>query len=57
MKKLGMEVVSPKKKLCTDNAAMIGICSYYKAKRKDFSKSIEKVDRLPNLQINGKIDF
>lgn len=57
MKKLGVEVIFPSKKLCTDNAAMIGVCAYYKSKRKDFVKKIEKVDRLPNLQIDQIVDF
>ncbi|MDP2926592.1 MAG: tRNA (adenosine(37)-N6)-threonylcarbamoyltransferase complex transferase subunit TsaD [bacterium] len=36
-------------KLLTDNAAMVGVCAYYQAKRNDFVKDIEKLDRQPNL--------
>lgn len=36
-------------KLLTDNAAMVGICAWYQAKRKDFVKDIDKLDRIPNL--------
>ncbi len=57
MRKLGVEVIIPSKKLCTDNAAMICICAYYRAKRKEFVKNIERVDRLPNLQIDQKISY
>ena len=42
--------VAYNKKLFTDNAAMIGVCAWYQAKRNDFVKDIEKVDRLPNLR-------
>lgn len=37
------------KKLFTDNAAMIGICAWYQAKRGKFTKNIQKLDRQPNL--------
>ncbi len=57
MRKLGVEVIIPSKKLCTDNAAMICVCAYYKAKRKEFVKNMERVDRLPNLQIDQKISY
>jgi N6-L-threonylcarbamoyladenine synthase len=36
-------------KLLTDNAAMIGICAWYQARRDDFVKDIKSLDRLPNL--------
>ncbi|NCO97249.1 MAG: tRNA (adenosine(37)-N6)-threonylcarbamoyltransferase complex transferase subunit TsaD [Candidatus Aenigmarchaeota archaeon CG_4_10_14_0_8_um_filter_37_24] len=57
MRKLGVEVIAPNKRLCTDNAAMIGLCAYYRAKKNRFVKNLEKVDRLPNLQISQKIPF
>lgn len=57
MRKHGIKVITPSKKLCTDNAAMIGICAYYKSERKEFVKNIEKIDRLPNLRIDEKINF
>ncbi len=37
------------RKLFTDNAAMIGVCAYFQAKRGDFVKNIKKLDRMPNL--------
>ncbi len=40
------------KKLCTDNAAMIGIAAYFKAQRKEFVKNIEKIERIPRARIN-----
>ncbi|MBD3156135.1 MAG: tRNA (adenosine(37)-N6)-threonylcarbamoyltransferase complex transferase subunit TsaD [Candidatus Aenigmarchaeota archaeon] len=57
MRKHGIKVITPAKKLCTDNAAMIGLCAYYKTKRKEFVKNIEKIDRLPNLRIDEKVIF
>jgi N6-L-threonylcarbamoyladenine synthase len=57
MRKFGVKVIAPSKKLCTDNAAMIGISAYYKNKRKDFVKNVEKIDRLPSLRINQKVNF
>jgi len=57
MRKLCIEVISPNKKLCGDNAVMIGVCAYYKIKRKEFIKNIQKVDRLPNLRIDQKVSF
>jgi len=38
-----------KKELNTDNAAMIGIVTYYKALKKEFVKNIEKLDRDPRM--------
>ncbi len=37
------------KKLFTDNAAMIGVTAWYQAKRGSLIKSIEELDRKPNL--------
>ncbi len=53
-KKYSVPVFIPySKKLLTDNAAMIGITAFYKSKRKQFIKNIEKLDRLPNLNFNS----
>ncbi len=46
----GLKVFIPySAKLFTDNAAMVGVCAYYQAKRGDFAKKIDKLDRQPNL--------
>lgn len=37
------------KKLLTDNAAMVGVCGWYQAKRGDFVQDIVNLDRQPNL--------
>jgi len=37
--------------LLTDNAAMVGVAAYFKAKRKDFVKEIGALDRIPGLEI------
>jgi len=37
------------KNLITDNAAMIGVAAWYNAKRENFVKNIDKLDRTPNL--------
>jgi N6-L-threonylcarbamoyladenine synthase len=57
MRKMNVKVVNPNKNLCGDNAAMIGVCAYYKTQRKEFVKNNEKVDRLPNLRIDEKVDY
>ncbi len=57
MRKLGVKVITPSKELCTDNAAMIGVCAYYRSKRNEFVKELDKVDRSPNLKIDEKINF
>ncbi len=49
-KNFGLRVFIPyAKKLLTDNAAMIGVCAWYQAKRNDFVKKIDALDRQPNL--------
>jgi N6-L-threonylcarbamoyladenine synthase len=40
-----------KKELNTDNAAMVGIVTYYKALRNEFVEDIEKLDRDPRMEI------
>ncbi len=57
MRKLSVNVFMSDKRFCTDNAAMIGICAYYKALRKEFVKNIDKIDRMPNLRIDENITF
>jgi N6-L-threonylcarbamoyladenine synthase len=56
IRKLAKEVNLPiwlpfKKELNTDNAAMIGVAAYYKAKRREFVKEIEKLDRDPRAAL------
>lgn len=49
----GIPVFIPySKKLFTDNAGMIGVSAYFQARRNDFVKDIEKVDRLPGLNFS-----
>lgn len=49
-KKFGLKIFIPyNKKLFTDNAAMVGVCAWHQAKRGDFVKDINSLDRLPNL--------
>lgn len=62
LRKLGREfnikVLFPyTKKLCTDNAAMIGIAAYFKAQREEFVKDINKIDRVPNAKLDEKFPF
>ena len=40
------------KKLCSDNAAMIGIAAYYKHQRNEFQNSTKKIDRAPQWKID-----
>jgi len=52
-RKYGLRVFIPyDKKLFTDNAAMIGVCAWHQAQRKDFFKKIDLLDRKPNLNFN-----
>jgi len=52
-KKLNLAPLFPySKRLYGDNAAMIGVAAYFKYLKKDFADP-EKIDRLPNLKING----
>ncbi len=57
LRKLAKEVNLPifmpvHKNLNTDNAAMIGVVTYYKALRGEFVKEIETLDRDPRMKIN-----
>ena len=46
----GIKVFVPyTRKLFTDNAAMIGVCAWHQARRNDFVKDINSLDRQPNL--------
>ena len=49
MKKIGIVVSMPETRFCTDNAGMIGIVAYHKAKRKEFLKKPMELDREPVL--------
>ena len=49
-RKFGLKVFVPySQKLLTDNAAMVGVCAWYQARRGDFVKDIPALDRQPNL--------
>jgi N6-L-threonylcarbamoyladenine synthase len=53
MRRLNLPVYIPyNKKLLTDNAAMIGVVAYYKAKRGEYVKDIDAMDRKPNLSFD-----
>ncbi len=50
-KETGIEVLFPSsRKLTGDNAAMIGIAAYFKAKRREFVE-VDKIDRNPSAKI------
>ena len=54
MKKIDGEVIFPPQKyLCTDNAAMIGIAAFFKAKHGLFVKNPQQLDRVPRLRLNN----
>ncbi len=50
----GELIYPPKKELCTDNAAMIGVAAFYKAKAGIFVKNFSKFERQPRLSISTK---
>jgi N6-L-threonylcarbamoyladenine synthase len=53
VKELNLRVCLPySKRLCTDNAAMIGVAAYFKAKRGEYEKEINKVERVPRLSLD-----
>jgi len=39
------------KKLCGDNAAMVGVAAYFKAQRKEFVKDFNSLDREPRMKL------
>jgi N6-L-threonylcarbamoyladenine synthase len=47
------------KKLCTDNAAMIGVASYFKFGRKEYLKpnKLINVDRIPRAKVSDNLYF
>lgn len=45
-------VLFPHKGLYGDNAAMIGIAGYYKAKKGMFAKNIDRIDRVPRASLD-----
>ena len=47
----GKVLFPPFKTLYGDNAAMIGVAAYFKAKKKIFVKDLEKLDRIPRLRL------
>lgn len=50
-KEFGVNILFPyTKKLCSDNAAMIGIAAYFKTQREEFVDP-GKIDRIPNAKI------
>ncbi len=49
MKKRNIPIYFPHKKFCMDNAAMIGLCAYYKYQRGEILSSPSLLDREPNL--------
>jgi len=42
-------------RLLSDNAAMIGICAWYQAQRRDFVEKIEELDRQPSLNFSSSL--
>ncbi len=40
------------RRLCMDNAAMIGVVASYKFERKEFANNLEKIERAPRLKIS-----
>ncbi len=51
-KELGLPILMPiQKSLNTDNAAMIGVATYYKALRNEFVENIDELDRDPRMKI------
>lgn len=47
----GEVIFPPRKYLCTDNAAMIGVAAAFKAKHEIFIKDLAKLDRIPRLRL------
>ncbi|PIV09761.1 tRNA (adenosine(37)-N6)-threonylcarbamoyltransferase complex transferase subunit TsaD [Candidatus Roizmanbacteria bacterium CG02_land_8_20_14_3_00_36_15] len=49
----GRVLFPPFKYLTGDNAAMIGVAAFYKAKKGQFVKNINKLDRIPRLKLTS----
>jgi len=59
-KEKGIKLLVPySKKLCTDNAAMIGIAAHFKLKEKEYFKPVEidHVERIPRAKVDEKLSF
>lgn len=55
MEKYGIPAHVPySRTLLTDNAAMVGIAAYFKAKKGDFVDKVDSLDRVPGLEIGEK---
>lgn len=53
LKSYGIALCVPyTKKLCGDNAAMVGVAAYFRAQRGEFYKDIKSVDRQPRAKLN-----
>ncbi len=48
----GTVLFPPVKYLTGDNATMIGVAAYYKARKRDFIQDITKLDRIPRMKFN-----
>ncbi len=55
-KELGIPVYFPSKKMCTDNAAMIGLAAYHKFLNGQFVKHFDKFERSPSITIENVKD-
>jgi N6-L-threonylcarbamoyladenine synthase len=53
MRKQHLPIYFPHKKFCMDNAAMIGLCAYFKYQRGEFVEDIRSLDRVPYLSIEA----
>jgi len=52
-KEFGIKILFPyTKKLCGDNAAMIGVAAYFKTLSQQCEKNIDKIDRVPRAKID-----
>lgn len=53
MREYGLKVYIPyDDRMFTDNAAMIGISAYFKARRNEFVKNVDSLDRNPNAKLD-----
>jgi N6-L-threonylcarbamoyladenine synthase len=51
-KKQGISMFVPySKKLCTDNAGMIGVTAHFKTQKGEFEKNLKRVERVPRLNL------